>query len=66
MGIFADDPRVKAAGTVTMMGVEGKRQRMPLFTLPMAVAGFAKVPPPSSCSSFHPPPPPRRRSRPPR
>jgi len=46
MGIFADDPRVKAAGTVTMMGVEGKRQRMPLFTLPMAVAGFAKPPTP--------------------
>eukprot|EP00667_Euglena_gracilis_P007422 EG_transcript_7502 len=47
LGISPDDPRVKAAGTVSMMGVEGKRQRMPLLRMRMEVCGFAKAPEPT-------------------
>uniref|UniRef100_A0A7S1HYS2 Peptidase A1 domain-containing protein n=1 Tax=Eutreptiella gymnastica TaxID=73025 RepID=A0A7S1HYS2_9EUGL len=44
LGIFEGDPRLAKESTVNMMGVEGKRQKMPLIPMQMEVCGFLEEP----------------------
>ena len=43
LGIYEDDPWLESAKKVNMMGVEGKKQNMPIIRMSMDICGFTEV-----------------------
>jgi predicted aspartyl protease len=46
LGIYEDDPWLESAKKVNMMGVEGKKQNMPIIRMSMDICGFTEAPAP--------------------